>query len=401
MQMLPACPGPFLSLLLPLLPAAPAARQVPPLPPPSGTVLKVSDPDQLREAVHTVPDGGTILVADGTYRLDQFLHLDGRRGVTVRGAAGDPAAAVLRGRGWEVGDAQDDLLRISRCTDITVAHLTFQDCRAYGLKVEGESSPRSIHVYDCRFRDIGTRAIKGSASTDCTVVGGSVRFCDFENTKIPPADWLFGGDYISAIDMMALDGWVFSDNTFRSIRGRRGGGRAAIFVWVRSRNVVVERNAIVNCDRGIAFGNPSPSTATNPDELHVTDSICRNNFVTCGPDAGLELAWVRNVKVYHNTVWRAEGSGRGIRCIERITDARLVGNLVRGEIMVTEGVTSEGNLAGPLEGYFVDPAAGDLRLTAAATDALDRAVPLPEVTDDVDGRPRGPRPDIGASERRP
>jgi hypothetical protein len=62
-------------------------------------------------------------------------------------------------------------------------------------------------------------------------VRGSVRYCDFENTKVPPANWLFGGDYISAIDMMALESWTFSDNVFKNIKGRNGGGRAAIFVW--------------------------------------------------------------------------------------------------------------------------------------------------------------------------
>jgi hypothetical protein len=55
-------------------------------------------------------------------------------------------------------------------------------------------------------------------------VKGSVRYCHFENTKVPPADWLYGGDYIAAIDMMALDGWTFSDNVFRDIKGRNGGG---------------------------------------------------------------------------------------------------------------------------------------------------------------------------------
>ena len=47
-----------------------------------------------------------------------------------------------------------------------------------------------------------------------------------------------------------------SDNTFIDIRGHNGGGRGAIFVWVNGRDVVAERNVIVNCDRGICFGNP-------------------------------------------------------------------------------------------------------------------------------------------------
>ena len=44
------------------------------------------------------------------------------------------------------------------------------------------------------------------------------------------------------------------------------------------------------------------------------------------------------------------------------------------------------------------PEEGNLRLTAAATDAIDRAVPVPAVTTDIDREPRGVTPDLGAHE---
>ena len=71
-----------------------------------------------------------------------------------------------------------------------IADLTFADCRSYGIKVEAENAPRGIHIYNCRFHNIGVRAIKGSAGRDPDIraVKGSVRYCHFENTKIPPAD---------------------------------------------------------------------------------------------------------------------------------------------------------------------------------------------------------------------
>jgi len=49
---------------------------------------------------------------------------------------------------------------------------------------------------------------------------------------------------------------------------------------------------------------------------------------------------------------------------------------------------------------FVNPAAGDLRLLASATNAIDKAPSLLTVTNDFDGerRPRGAVPDIGADE---
>ena len=86
-------------------------------------------------------------------------------------------------------------------------------------------------------------------------------------------------------------------------------------------------------------------------------------------------------------------------------------NLVHGEIRfeggeaqlaeIRRGLVEDllrQNLAGRLDRYFVDPASGNLALTAAATGALDQGVPLPEVTDDIRRRPRTGRPDLGAWE---
>ncbi|MCZ7638556.1 MAG: right-handed parallel beta-helix repeat-containing protein [Verrucomicrobia bacterium] len=135
--------------------------------------------------------------------------------------------------------------------------------------------------------------------------------------------------------MMALENWTFSDNVFRRIQGRRGGGRAAIFLWVRSRQLVVERNLILNCDRGIALGNPGESTANLAGErlVYVADAVVRNNFIAGGPDCGIELWHVERVKVLHNSIWRPERNwSRGIRVGTGTTQTTLVNNLVHGEI---------------------------------------------------------------------
>jgi hypothetical protein len=108
--------------------------------------------------------------------------------------------------------------------------------------------------------------------------------------------------------MMALEDWTFSDNVFRNIRGRNGGGRAAIFIWVRSRRVLLERNFIIDCDRGVAFGNPGMSTADVSGErlVYVRDGIIRNNFIAGGLDCGIELSYAEHVKVCCNSIWRPE-----------------------------------------------------------------------------------------------
>lgn len=375
-----------------------------PLPPPRGEVIRVRTADELLEAVDRLTTGGTILLANGQYKLPRPVVLDRKQNVVLRSASGDASKVTLVGKGWERGDEHDDILRISRCEGVTIADLSFADCRSYGIKVEAEHAPKDVNILNCRFRDIGVRAIKGSAAqnSDLRAVKGSVRGCYFENTKTPPAAWLFGGDYIAAIDMMALEDWTFSDNVFRNIKGRNGGGRAAIFIWVRSRKVVVERNLIVNCDRGVAFGNPGKSTANLEGErlVYVSEGIIRNNFIAGGPDCGVELWYADRIKVLNNSIWRPEQNWtRGIRIGTGTSNTEIANNLVNG------GIQSEGgqaqvhhNLAGRLDGYFEEPTSGNLALTTVATEALGRAVPLAEVTEDIRQKPRKGNPDLGAWE---
>jgi hypothetical protein len=200
--------------------------------------------------------------------------------------------------------------------------------------------------------------------------------------------------------MMALEDWTFSDNLFRNIRGRNGGGRAAIFIWVRSRDVVVERNLIVNCDRGVAFGNPGQSTANlSGDRLvYVADSIIRNNMIAGGPDCGIELWYADRIKVQHNSIWRPDRNWRrGIRIGSGTVE--VVNNLVHGEILLEGGEADlRTNLTGKLDHYFFDPSSGNLALTPAADRAIDQGVPLPDVPEDIRGRSRATRPDLGAWE---
>jgi lysophospholipase L1-like esterase len=380
------------------------------LPEPSGTVIRAKTADEILARTESLAPGATLLIEPGHYTFPRPLVLRAKTNIVIRSAAGDPASVTLTGKGWELGDDHDDLLHVSDCNGVLIAGLTFTECRSYGVKVEAEHGPKNIHIYNCRFRNIGIRAIKGSAGKDPNVraVRGSVRYCDFENTRLPPAHWLFNGDYISAIDMMALEDWTFSDNSFRNIRGRNGGGRAAIFVWVRSTNVVVERNIILNCDRGIAFGNPGQSTANEPGALlaYVSNGTIRNNFISGGADCGIELWHVQGISVWHNSIWRPEINwGRGIRVGTGTTSTEIANNLVHGGIQMEGGEASvHHNLAKRLTNYFADPATGDLALTANARDAIDSGATAPStfsppsLTLDIKRAPYKGAPDLGAWE---
>lgn len=380
------------ALCLLLLPGDAKARKV-----------AVRTASELTAAVRDALPHDTVLLEDGVYALSRYLQIDGKTDLTLASRSQDASKAILKGKGFASRDGADDILRIGSSKRIRIENLGFEDCHSYGIKLEAEKSPEDISIRGCAFLQIGTRHIKGSTGQGTRALRGEIVGCSFRNTQVPGADWQSEGNYIAAIDLMALDGWTISDNVFRDVKGRSGGGRAAIFVWVGSRNVTVERNRIIGCDRGIALGNPSPST--NGADLHVSGSICRNNFIVAGPDAGIELAWVEDVKVVHNTIWRTDATGRGIRSIENVENTSFVNNLIRGRLLLMGHEASQGNLAGALDGLFRDPAAGDLHLLPGASAAIDQgvaagAVDAPEDCD-RERRPSGSAPDIGADEWMP
>ncbi len=392
---------------------------VPLLPPREGREVLVSNFQQLYQAVMNACPGDTILVADGTYKMDGTLWFEDKQYVTLRGVSGDPTKVVLHGGGWlnptenyqSIG-RRDSLIRIGpSCHDIVIAYLTLAEAPCYGIKVEpypNPPNPGDIHIYNCHFYNIAVRAIKGTASEDRKhVQNGSVQFCHFRNTKVPDPSWtwaLYQGNYISAIDMMYLKDWTFSDNVFCNIKGASGGARGAIFIWNQSRNITVERNLFIGCDRSIAFGNPSEPTGYQSGTLHVYDGMIRNNFIVVGTTThhtntkGIELVWIDNVKVYHNTVYAPDSRCRAIHAFQDIHRLHLANNLMRGRFDYEGDVRVEMNVVGDLDGYFINPLEGDLHLTELATEALGKGVRLSTVTDDFDGQKRADLPDIGADE---
>jgi len=375
----------------------------------AGNMVYVDTVAELDAAVDNAQDGDTIMVADGTYWLNDFLYLRGVTDVTLRGESGDPSLVVLRGQGWDSMDELDDILRIHGCANTTIAYLTFEEAHAYGIKLEDTlyqgQGLTNTNIHHCNFYNIGTRMIKGTAGDLSSKVDtGSIRHCHFENTKIPPTNWYDGGDYITAIDCMILKDWVIADNYFKNIRGAHGWARGAIFVWVECENVISERNTIVNCDRSICYGNPSYSSQ-NPTQPHNTGGIIRNNFIVVGADTGMEICWADGVEVYHNTVLTDDPeNGSGIRHFWEELSIHIASNIVRGRIWGDEGgVTKENNLtSGIQDSWFADVDTGDLHLTASATPAIDEVDRLADCTADFDEevRPTGAGMcDIGADER--
>lgn len=351
--------------------------KAPPLEKPAGAVVRVADVPSLRRAVAEAAPGTTILLAEGVYRLDELLVTG--NGLTIRGASGDREKVVL-----DAGGKFTKIVRVRGAKDLTIADLTVANSRQYGIFFLGDSGIERLKVYNVKFHNCYVRGLKGTMATRVNDSGskllstgearrvrpknGEVRYCLFINDDVTPNDEPYGGDYVSGIDAMWLQDWVIADNTFVNIRGQHGGGRGAIFVWVNSENVTAERNLIVNCDRGICFGNPSG------DPVHMTGGVIRDNVIVAGAGQGIEVCRTRDTSVIHNTVYGERPGGPLVHFHQLAgTGNRFVNNLLSGEVAVPAGVEASGNILNAVAAWFVNPGAGDLRLRPGSGTAAGRA----------------------------
>jgi hypothetical protein len=382
--------------------------KAPPLkPPPKEGTLRVTNGKELLAAAKAVEPGGTILLADGLYRMPTWLTIE-TDNVTVRGESGKRERVVLDGS--KVG--RGELVIIRRCTGVTLADLTIQNVRWNGFKINSNQDTQKVTLYNCIIHNVWQRGVKGvrvpkkdgrqQYIRDCRV-----RYCLFYNDR-PKRDADdpekpyrgFRVNYIAGIDIMNAKDWIISDNVFVGIRGKDW-GRGAIFVWVDSHGVIVERNVIIDCDAGIALGN---SSGRDKVPAHCTGCIVRNNFVTRGPQAGIKAVHTKNCKILNNTVHEPRSRLRRlIRLVHGNEGLLVANNLLSGPSGVAkykpEGtITLKNNVVLEATGHFADPRNGDLHFKKRLPEITDKALPLDEVTKDIDGEPRGKNPDIGADE---
>jgi hypothetical protein len=387
-------------------PSQPWFPKAPPLPRPTGEMIRVTTAEELYAAAEHVRPGGTILVTEGFYDIPRPLEIKTDR-VTLRGESVRRERVIL-----DAGN-HGELLRITACTGVTVADLTVQNVQWNGIKINSETGVQKLTIYHCLLHNIWQRAIKGVKVPEkdrekVRPTGFRIQYCLFYNDHPKryaddPADTEqnFRGNYIGGIDTMWPRDWVISDNVFVGIHGRTGECRGAVFLWHEVENCVVERNMMIDCDSGICLGNSSLPADV---KIHCTGCIVRNNFVTRCPENGILADYTRDCKILNNTIWDpASRQGRLIRLVHNNDGLVVANNLVCGPPIRVESpskIVFRNNLEKDISPALMDPATGNLRLTERATEAIDRAVPFPEVRDDIDGKPRGQKPDIGAYELR-
>jgi hypothetical protein len=384
-------------------PSRPWFPKAPPLPEPAGEPIRVSSVQQLIDALDSVRPGQTILVADGQYMMPHYVEIR-TDNVSLRGASANRDAVVIDGANSRDGE----LIGIRGCSGVTIADMTIQNIKYNGFKINSETNVQDLTIHNCVIHNIWQRGVKGvkvPKANRQTIRPRNcrIRYCLFYNDRpkrlSDDAGDIAGGNYIGGIDVMYAQDWVISDNVFVGIRGRTGEARGAVFIWFDSQDCIVERNIIIDCDAGICLGNPHRDQDTTN---HCLRCIVRNNFVTRAYEGGIVTVYTKDCKILNNTIYDIDGRlGRLIRLVFDNDGLLVANNLVSGPRIRNESASQVrflNNLQKDLTATFADASSGNLHLKIEDFDAIDKALQLPEVADDIDGQPRGSKPDIGADE---
>ena len=356
----------------------------------------VSDAAELAEAVTQANAGGDKLIelADGVYNLDSGLWVSAS-GVTVRSQSGNRDAVRILGKGMDGGVSH---VFWAAASDFTVRDVTLGQVANHAVQVHGEMGVNNFKMINCRVIDTGEQMLKVSydpARPDLRSVGGLVEGCWFEFTAGLAHQWYTGG-----VDAHQASGWIIRGNTFRGIRSpSESVAEFAVHFWSDSMDTVVEKNLIINCDRGIGFGLGGRGHR---------GGVIRNNMIYHDAsegfaDVGIALESATDAQVYNNTVYQEHSYPHAIEYRFGSTSGCFIANnLVNRAIASRDGGQADlqANLTGAQEGWFRDAAAGDLALSGPVGGVVDQGVDIDGLIEDYYGtsRPQGAGVDIGANE---
>ncbi len=234
------------------------------MPSPAIGATAVTQPDAAYCPPLPPPTGPTILVAPGIYTLQDAVYVTVHN-LTIRGATGNRDDVILDG-GEMLTWTYTHIIAIF-ADNITIADLTLRNGDEHDVSVNGSDRPI---LYNLHSLDTGYQLVKVNPATmlRASRVGdgsdnGLLACSHLEYTTTSPED------YTSDISAHNAHRWTVRDNEWRRIRTPNQVPAPAILFWSGSSDTLVERNLLVDCYQGIAFGNASDHTG----------GIVRNNMI--------------------------------------------------------------------------------------------------------------------------
>ena len=356
-----------------------------------GTIVNVATVNEFKAAISQANSSGgnmTILIADGTYEvasISSYPYITASD-VVIRSLNGNRDAVILTGSG--MADAGGvEIIISAQGNNITIADLTLKDVGNHAI-MAGDN----LFVHNVKIQNTYEQMIKGSSAND-GADNATVQCSLFEYTAGVGPQWYIGG-----LDIHRGDNWIVRDNIFKNIASpSQATAEHAVHFWNYSSNNIVERNLIINCDRGIGFGlGSSPS-----DGGIIRNNMIYNNGSGIFDDVGIGLETSPDTKVYNNTIYIDYPNAIEYR-FATTTNVDISNNLTNKLIKSRNGgqATLTTNYTSAQSNWFVNLSSGDLRLNSNNTTVVDQGITLSYVAVDIDQTPR-PQSisfDIGAHE---
>ena len=205
---------------------------------------------------------------------------------------------------------------------------------------------------------------------------------------------------IGGIDAHGSTGWIVRHNTFKNIASPNTSvAEFAVHFWdAPSANNTIERNLIIDCDRGIGFGLQGRGNS---------GGIIRNNMIYHSnnndpyADVGIALADSPNTQVYNNTVYFENSMSFSMEYRFSATqNAVFTNNLTNKPIVSRDsgGASLSNNVTNATASWFKGVSSGDLHLASAVSTVVNMGKAVSGLSDDFDGEARASGVDIGADE---
>lgn len=363
-------------------------------------IVTVATAAELQSAVATANNlGGNtkIVVRDGTYTLNDTLYVNVPN-VAIVGQSSDRTKVIIQGDAMSSAAKVGNVIRVA-ASNFQLSDITLQKSRWHLIQIAGETNADAPVIKNCILRDAYEQILKVSndpANSNVTSDNGLVENCIFEYTAGIGPQYYIGG-----IDAHGSKNWIVRNNIFRNIISPSGSlAEFAIHFWdPPSGNNIVEKNLIVNCDRGIGFGMDSRGN---------TGGIIRNNMIYHAAnkgqfaDASIALIESPDTQVYNNTIFMEHTFPWAIEYRFSSTSNILVANnLTNKPMMARDGATGTlaKNVATAISSWFVNPSVGDLHLAFQVDGVIGIGQQISGITSDYDSQQRSPSSiDIGADQ---
>lgn len=371
------------------------------LPRSASAAVTVSNVTELVNAINSANASGgnvTIALANGTYTLSDLLPISAPH-ITVESQSGNRDAVIIQGDAMSASASVKEIFRVD-ADYFTVRNVTLQRVGWHVIQVVGEDDADFTVVSNCVLRNAYEQILKVSQSTgspNVTGDGGLIENSLFEYTAGIGPQYYIGG-----IDIHGGSDWIVRGNTFRNIISPDTAiAEHAVHIWDSpASNNLVERNVIINCDRGIGFGLGTRG---------ASGGIIRNNMIYHASgngsfaDVPIGLETSPNTQVYNNTVYLENGYPNAIEYRFSATSGVTIrNNLTNRSIAARDGATGtlSNNLTSAAANWFTDVSSGNLHLVSGSTSANNAGTSISGLTDDFDGqvRPQGGGIDAGADE---